>query len=320
MKALVLNAINVPLSFQDFPDPEGADTEAVVELKAAALNHRDAFIRQGLYPGLQIPVIPGSDGAGLYQGREVIINPNINWGSSKRVQDSAYHILGNPTNGTFAEKVLVNKDRLVAKPIHLDWHAAAALPLAGLTAWRALFSRGGLQKGERVLISGVGGGVALFCLQFAVAAGAQVVVTSGSKEKIQRAIQLGAEDGQLYTEKGWGRKWSKAGKGFDLIIDSAAGEGFSELLEAANPGARIVLYGGTRGKALLNPQRLFWKQLDILGSTMGSDLDFEEMVNFVEKHRIMPVVDSSFSLREGNTALDRMDKGLQFGKIILEIN
>jgi NADPH:quinone reductase-like Zn-dependent oxidoreductase len=252
-------------------------------------------------------------------GQAVILNPNIGWGQDESVQAGGYHILGLPTNGTFAEKVAVNADRVVAKPGHLSWAEAAALPLAGLTAYRALFSRGRLQEGERVLISGIGGGVALFACQFALAAGAEVYVTSSSEAKIERAVELGAMGGQLYTEAGWGRKWAKAGKGFDLIIDSAAGEGFSELVDAANPAARIVIYGGTRGKASVNPQRLFWKQLDILGSTMGSDQDFTDMVRFVRKHQIKPIVDQVFPLSDGNAALDRMDAGEQFGKIVLNI-
>jgi zinc-binding alcohol dehydrogenase/oxidoreductase len=320
MKAFVLNEIKHPLVYADFPDPEPEEGQVVVELKYAALNHRDAFIRKGLYPGIQPPVVPGSDGAGLLDGQAVILNPNIGWGKEEKVQDGKYHILGLPSNGTFAEKVAVKADRVVAKPDHLSWEQAAALPLAGLTAYRALFSRGRLQEGERVLISGIGGGVALFACQFAIAAGAEVYVTSSSAAKIERALELGAKGGQLYTEAGWGRKWAKAGNGFDLIIDSAAGEGFGELVDAANPAARIVIYGGTRGKAPLNPQRLFWKQLDILGSTMGSDQDFTDMVGFVRKNKIHPVVDSVFPLSDGNKALDRMDAGGQFGKIVLKIN
>lgn len=319
MKAFVLHEIKQPLAYSDFPDPEPEEGQVIVELKCAALNHRDAFIRQGLYPGIQPPVIPGSDGAGIADGQAVILNPNIGWGDDENVQAGKYHILGLPTNGTFAEKVAVGADRVVAKPEHLSWAEAAALPLAGLTAYRALFSRGRIQAGERVLISGIGGGVALFACQFAIAAGAEVYVTSSSEAKIGRAMDLGARGGQLYTEAGWGRKWAKAGNGFDLIIDSAAGDGFGELIDAANPAARLVIYGGTRGKASINPQRLFWKQLDILGSTMGSDQDFTDMVRFVRKHKIQPVVDKVYPLSEGNAALDRLDAGEQFGKIVLKI-
>lgn len=320
MKALVLKQINEPLTFQEVQDPQEKEGYALVHLKAAALNHRDAFIRKGLYPGIECPVIPGSDGAGTCAGKAYLINPNINWGKTEKVQSPQYHILGTPTQGTFAEKVLVKSDRIFPKPDHLSWEEAAALPLAGLTAWRALFSRGGLAPGERVLISGIGGGVALFSLQFALAAGATVSVTSGHESKIDKALALGAIDGRLYTEKGWGKKCFKAGQGFDLIIDSAGGNGFAELIEAANPGGRLVMYGGTRGIAQLNPQRLFWKQLTLMGSTMGSDEDFKRMIAFVAKHQIKPIIDSVFSLEKGNEALDRMDEGLQFGKIVLQTN
>lgn len=209
MKALVLEAVNQPLQFKDVPDPMPGPGEAVVQLEAAALNHRDNWIQKGQYAGLKFPIIPGSDGCGTvltcgegvdaaWQGRSVILNPALDWGDSQATQAGNFRILGLPDDGTFAEQVRVPATALVDRPAHLDARHAAALPLAGLTAYRALFSRAGLRRGERVLISGVGGGAALFAMQYAVAAGAQVFVTSGSEEKIRRAVSLGAAGGVNY--------------------------------------------------------------------------------------------------------------------------
>ena len=174
--------------------------------------------------------------------------------------------------------------------------------------------------GEKVLVSGIGGGVALFACQFAPAKGADVWVTSGGEGKISRAIQLGAKGGTLYTRPDWGKVLKSEAGLFDLIIDSAGGDGWSTLVDLAAPGGRIAIYGGTRGAVTLNPQKVFWKQLDILGTTMGSDEDFSKMIEFVEKHTIRPVVDSVFSLENGLQAFERMDAGKQFGKIVLEIS
>ncbi len=319
MKAAILTAIKTPISIQETNIPIPEEHEALVEVRAAALNHRDVWITKGMYPGINPPVILGSDGAGIYEGKEVIINPNINWGENQKVQGDSYHILGLPTHGTFAEKVLVNKDRIHPKPSHLSMEQAAALPLGGMTAYRALISRCQATKDDRILISGIGGGVALFAFQFAVAMGAEVWVTSGSEEKIQKAIQMGAKGGVNYKEEDWHKKLGKASGGFDVIIDSAGGDGFPLLLKTCNAGARIAFYGGTQGNFTLNPQFIFWKQLSIFGSTMGSDRDFVDMLDFVNEHKVVPVVDSVYDLAEANAAFDRMDKGLQFGKIILKV-
>ncbi|MGB1216245.1 MAG: zinc-binding dehydrogenase, partial [Saprospiraceae bacterium] len=270
-------------------------------------------------PGINPPVILGSDGAGICEGKEVVINPNINWGNNQKVQNDVYHILGLPTNGTFTEKVLVNKDRIHPKPKHLTLEQAAALPLGGMTAYRALISRCQATKNDRILISGIGGGVALFAFQFAVAMGAEVWVTSGSEEKIQKAIRMGAKGGVNYKEENWHKKLGKESGGFDVIIDSAGGDGFPLLLKTCNAGARIAFYGGTRGNFTLNPQLIFWKQLSIFGSTMGSDQDFADMLDFVNEYKVVPVVDSVYDLAEANEAFERMNKGLQFGKIVLKV-
>ena len=288
MKALVFKEAKTPLAYQDFslPDPEAG--QVVVNIKAAALNHRDNWIVKGQYPGLKTDTVPGSDGVGVIDGREVIINPSLNWGDDQRFPASGYEILGMPTHGTFAEQFVTNPGQLVDKPAHLTFEQAAALPLGGLTAYRVLMTRCQLKTGERVLISGVGGGVALFAMQFAVAAGAEVYVTSSSEEKIAKAVALGAKGGANYREDGWAKKLRKEIGGVDVIIDSAAGDGFGDLVKLCNPGARIGIYGGTRGAMNnISPQLVFFRQIAILGSTMGSDKEFVDMVGFVNTHKIV---------------------------------
>jgi NADPH:quinone reductase-like Zn-dependent oxidoreductase len=320
MNALVYKAKNAPLAYENVTLADPADGQVRVKLKAAALNHRDNWITKGMYPHIRENIILGSDGCGEHNGREVILNPNRHWGDNQRYPAPEHQILGMPDHGTFSEEIVIDADRLVEKPAHLSVQQAAALPLAGVTAYRTLFSRCQLQKGEKVLISGVGGGVALFALQFAVAAGAEAWVTSGNPDKIAKAVALGAKGGAIYRDDQWARAFRKEAGGFDVIIDSAGGPGFADLVKLTNRGARIGLYGGTCGEwQKVSPQIVFFNQLDILGSTMGSDQDFNDMVRFVEQTKLEPVIDSSYSLQRGNDAIARMDKGEQFGKIVLDI-
>jgi NADPH:quinone reductase-like Zn-dependent oxidoreductase len=317
MKALVLNAVHTLPAYQDAPDPSPDAGEVLVELKAAALNHRDLFVTQGKYAGIRLPIILGSDGAGICNGREVLLNPAMNWGDDPRFQSKNFEILGLPRNGTLAEKIAVPATQIHPKPAHLTWAGAAALPLAGLTAYRALFTKGRCQAGNRVLVTGIGGGVALFALQFAKAAGAEVWVTSGSTEKLERARVLGASGGANYKTPDWNKQLEIAG-GFDIVIDGAGGEGFGALLKLCKPGARVVSYGGTIGLVPnFSPQILFWKQLEVLGSTMGTPEEFGLMLDFVSKHQIHPIVDQVFPLEAGAAAFGRMEAGGQFGKLVL---
>ena len=330
MRAVVISAVN-QLSVTEVPEPSAGPGEAVVSLRAAALNHRDVWIKAGQYTGLKYPCLPGSDGAGVVTavgegvdpalvGRRVIINPGLGWGDNPRAQSASFSILGLPRDGTLAEKVAVPAAHLTPKPAHLSWEEAAALPLAGLTAWRALITRAGLQPGERVLISGVGGGVDLFALQFAVAKGAEVWVSSSSTEKIARAVAMGARGGFLYTTPGWAAEAVKAPGHFDVIVDSAGGDGFGELLDAAAPGGRIVFFGATRGNpAGLALRKVFWRQISILGSTMGSPADWKAMIGFVRKKKIKPTVSAVFPLSAAAEAFAAMEAGVQFGKIVVGI-
>lgn len=330
MRAVQLTAINT-LSIVDLPSPVPVAGEARVRLRAAALNHRDVWIKLGQYAGLKYPSRPGSDGAGVVEsvgagvestwvGSEVLINPSFSWGGCQQAQSEEFTILGLPRDGTLAEVITVPIVQLAPKPIHLTWTEAAALPLAGLTAYRALFTRAQLKPGEKVLISGIGGGVALFALQFAVAHGAQVYVTSGSDEKIARAIELGATGGFNYTHPGWAKTAAHghAEHLFDVIVDSAGGDGFESLIDLARPGGRVVFFGATRGNPPEMPMRkVFWRQLSLLGTTMGSPEDWKAMIAFIDKSRITPVVSDVFPLDRAAEAFELMERGGQFGKIVI---
>ncbi len=321
MYAIILEEKGNPPVLGDMPMPEINPDHVLVQLKAAALNHRDVFISQGLYPGIQCPVVLGADGAGWAGERAVIIQPGMGWGENPLAQSREYRILGSPDNGTFAEWISVPSSQAFDKPAHLSFEEAAALPLAGLTAYRVLFTRCQVKAGERILITGIGGGVALFCCQFALAIGMEVWVTSGSDEKIEKAKALGAKGGANYNDEGWEAALeASAGGGFDVIIDSAGGEKFPALVKLSNPGGRIGIYGGTKGTIpKLSPQQIFWKQISIHGSTMGTESDFSAMLAFASKHQIVPVVDSIFDLEDGVSALRRMEEGKQFGKIVLRM-
>jgi NADPH:quinone reductase-like Zn-dependent oxidoreductase len=330
MEAWVLRKIKTPLEREHRDSPKPSPGEVVVRLFAAALNRRDFWITQGMYPGIKLPTILGSDGAGIVEqagsdvdqqtwgGREVIINPGWSWGDDRRVQSSDFKILGMPVDGTLATHVVVPTDYLVPKPPYLDWHASAALPLAGLTAYRALFTQGELRPGMRVLITGAGGGVATMGLLFATAAGAQVYVTSSDDAKRQRATAFGAKGAYNYRDPDWHKSLIADIGGVDLVLDGAGGDSYTALLEVLAPGGRLVNYGMTAGNPpQLDLFRVFWKQLQIVGSTMGSPQDFQAMVDFVDKHRITPCVDRVVPFHQADDAIAAMREAPQFGKTVI---
>ncbi len=334
MLALQQDATNQPAVAREIPTPTPAAGEVLIKIHAAALNHRDVWIQKGQYAGLKLPCTLGADGSGeiaalgdgvtdLTVGEAVIIYPGVDWGDSPKVQGGNFRVLGMPDPGVFAEYHTTSAAYVRPRPAHLDWAQAAALPLAGLTAYRAAFVRAQLQPGERVLITGIGGGVALTAAQLCIAAGAEVWVTSGDDEKLARALALpiGLRGGINYNQEKWARELTKqAGGGFDVIIDSAAGPAFGTLLDAAAPGGRIVFYGGTLGAITqLPPAKIFWQQLSILGSSMGSLQDFDAMLALVNEHQIVPVVDKHFPLAEGEAALKYLAAGQQLGKVVLDI-
>ena len=252
--------------------------------------------------------------------REVIINPSFGWGDRTDAQGPEFAILGLPRQGTLAEKIAVPVTQVSARPAHLTWEDAAALPLGGLTAFRALFARAGLKAGERLLISGIGGGVALLALQFAVAAGAEVWVTSSSKEKIERAVKLGAKGGFDYRDPNWTTDAANSPGQFNVVLDSAAGEGFAKLVDVTAAGGRIVFYGATRGDSALPVRKVFWRQISLLGSTMGSPQNWAALLEFVAERKVNPIISDIFSMERAGDAFARMERGEQFGKIVVKIH
>jgi NADPH:quinone reductase-like Zn-dependent oxidoreductase len=321
LKAAVIPEKGDTLRYGEVSEPEVADNQVAVQLVTAAINRRDYWMTQGLYPGITYPAVPGSDGCGVLVGRKVIFNPNQHWGANQVYQSKQYRILGGHALGTFAERLVIDRDKVFPSPVHLTDEQAAALPLAGMTAYRALFTKARPKAGETMLVTGIGGGVALFALQFGLIAGLQVFVTSGSDEKLAKAQTLGATGGANYHQTDWLDQLNKSAGGVDIVIDGAGGESFSSYLKLCNPGARIVTYGGTQGAfPALSPQAIFWKQISIFGTTMASDAEFAAMIDFVSEHKIVPVVDSVFSLSDIASAMERIARSEQFGKVVLKIS
>ncbi|MDE1192207.1 MAG: zinc-binding dehydrogenase [Arachidicoccus sp.] len=333
MKAAVLYGINEALTIEDVAIPELADDEVLVKLKAASLNKRDWWIQKGQYAGLKFPIIIGSDGAGVVEatgknvdenlkGKKAIIYFMKNWGNNERFQSQDAIMLGLPENGCLAEFVKVKADQIFSKPANLSFEETAALPVAGVTAYRALFTKGECKQGDKVLISGVGGGAGSFALQFAVAAEAEVWITSSSDEKISKAVAAGAKGGVNYRMENWDKKLSDEAGYFDVIIDSALGDGFANLAGLAARGGRIVFFGGTAGNLPpLNGRPIFWKQISILGTTGGSPSDFKNMLAFIEEKNIHPFIDAVFSLDDAEKAIRTMDSSAgKFGKVVLSIS
>jgi zinc-binding alcohol dehydrogenase/oxidoreductase len=329
MRAAFFTGQNLPLEIRELKKPKPVKDQVLVRLHYAALNHRDLWIQQDSIP--QQPVILGSDGCGIIEavgedadpllvGAEVVINPSLNWGNNPIVQGDTFQILGYPDAGTFSDYVCVSKKQIFEKPGHLSFEESAAVPLAGLTAYRALFSKARLRAKEKVLITGIGGGAALWAMQFAVAYRARVYVTSSSNEKIEKAKTLGAIQGFNYTDPQWTKQALKEAGGFDIVIDSAGGPQFSQLLDLMLPGGRIAIFGRTAGNIPDLPTRLlYWKQISIHGTTMGTRDEFLSMLDFLESRNLKPVIDQVYPLEQIDQAFQRMKNANQFGKIVLKI-
>ncbi|MGC9454161.1 MAG: zinc-binding dehydrogenase [Phycisphaerae bacterium] len=324
---------------EDLPEAEATEHEVLLEVKAAALNHLDLWVRRGGRIRLRMPHVLGSDAAGVVaqagprasgvsEGQEVVLNPGLYCGQCefcRRGENSLcpeYGIIGMVRPGTFAEYVCVPDYTLYPKPAHLSFEEAAALPLDHLTAWRMLITRAALSPGETVLIHGIGGGVALAGLQIAKLTGAEVVVTSSSDEKLHRAHELGADYGVNYRSEQVARRVREitAGRGVDVIFDSVGATTWETNFATIRRGGRIVHCGVTGGdRAEVNMQALYWNQLNILGSTMGGREEFRRMLEAVSAAKLKPVIDSVHPLEEVADATRRMESGEQFGKIVLTI-
>jgi NADPH:quinone reductase-like Zn-dependent oxidoreductase len=304
-----------------------------VRLKAAALNHRDVWIRSGTGAyagGFKQRVILGSDGAGevvsvgsggaaSLVGQAVVINPSLDWGEADLAQGPNFRILGLPDDGTYAQMIRVPVANIHQKPAGLSFEEAAAIPLAALTAYRAVASRARVQKGETVLVTGIGGGVSTFALQIAAHLGARVLVTSGSDAKLARAREMGAAGGANYRTQDWAREIATLSSGGpDVVIDSVGGETFAKCVEILKPGGRIASFGATTGAVKdFVLRNLFWKQATLLGTTMGSPREFAAMLELFGAGGLRPVVDKTFPLSDAAAAHRRMEEAGQFGKIVL---
>ena len=333
MKAVVLSEKGGPdkLQIKEVDTPEPAAGEVRVKLNTSALNRRDYWITLGMYPTMRYPCIAGSDGAGVVDaagagvnkaliGKEVVVYPARAWGDEQRFYGPDFRVLGMPDQGTFAEYICVPATDIVDKPAHLNWEQAAAVPLAGLTSWRAVVTHGEVQPGQKVLVTGAGSGVSTFAIEWCVKLGAEVYVTSGSSEKINKVRELGASDGVSYREEDFTKQLKAMSGGFDLIIDSAGGDTINPLLATLNPAGRYVFFGATLGNASkgLEMARLFFGHIRIQGTTMGSPEEFKAMIDFVNEHKIEPVVDRVLPMSEAVAAHKLMENFSQMGKIVLQ--
>ncbi len=304
------------LRVEEAPDPTPGAGEVVVELTRAGLNRRDLLVSTGVYP-FPLPLIPGSDGAGVRRdtGEEVVIMPGLRWGDREDAFGPEFEILGGPGDGTFAELVTVPAENLYPQPDGWSSDECAAFPLAALTAYRALFSRGGLRAGETVLVLGAGSGVSTFSVQLATQAGARVLVTSATDEKIARALELGAEAGINYDEDDWPAAAKELGP-VDLVIDSV-GSTWQQSLECVRPGGRVVVFGATRGTEVeLHVRPFYFGQLSLLGTMMGSPRDFDGLLSMIAEATWRPVIDAVYPLVDASAALEHLE-GDHFGKLVL---
>lgn len=305
-----------------FPDPADRPGWVTVELRAAALNWHDVLVRQGRYNS-PLPHVLGADGAGIRRdtGEEVVIVPSLHWGDRDEAPASEWEILGDHIPGTYAELVSVPEECLAPKPLGFNWVQAAALPLVGLTTYRALFSRGRLRAGESMLVIGAGGGVATMAVQLASHAGASVAVTSSSPDKIARAVTEGAKGGVLHSDPDWpeqARTLSAGGVGFDLVLDPVGR--WPESVRALRPGGRLVVLGANVAEqAQMDVRKFYFGQYDLLGTTMGSTRDFAGLLKLLAEHRVPPpVIDRVFPLDEAASAHEYLESTTGFGKTVLE--
>jgi NADPH:quinone reductase-like Zn-dependent oxidoreductase len=313
------------------PDPSPAEHEVVVALRSASLNRRDPWIwRQPGY--CRLPVTLGSDGAGVVEavggevsgvavGDEVVVYPAFGWRDGESVPTPDWDILGAPSDGTFAESVVVPAVNVVPKPPRLRWHEAATLGVAGLTAWRATVTCGRVGADSVVLVTGAGSGVSTFALQIAVAHGAAVYVTSSTPEKIDRAVALGARGGFSYRNDSWVEEaLAAAGQGFDIVIDGYGGTVWTQALRMLRDGGVLVTYGDTgTPDAAVQVVDVYWHWRSIVGTSMGSPSDFRALLDHVGAATWAPAIDSVFPLEELTAAAERLESRERFGKVVLAI-
>lgn len=325
----------------DHPDPVPGPDQVVVRVHATSLNHLDLAVRAGM-PNLKLalPHILGCDAAGhilevgsdvtdLEVGERVVVNPGISCGRCEyclKGEDSEcvdYKILGEHVPGAYAERVVVPARNILRIPTDMDFASVAAVPLVFMTAWRMLVGRADIRPGEDVLILGAGSGLSTAAIQVAKLAGCTVFVTSSSDEKLQQAKALGADVLVNYRAVPWSKAvWELTGKrGVDVVVDHVGEATFKDSVRSLRKGGRIVVPGATTGAALeLDARYLFWRQLSVIGSTMASQREFEEVMKLVFMGRLKPVVDRVFPLHEAAKAHEYLERGDQFGKVVLAID
>jgi NADPH:quinone reductase-like Zn-dependent oxidoreductase len=305
------------LRYEDVPEPEPREGEVLIELRAAALNHLDVWIRKGL-PSVPKPRILGADGAGVRvdTGERVVINPGLDHGGGRIA------VVGEHMDGTCAELIAIPAENVYPIPDGLSFEQAAAFPLVFETAYRMLVTKARLEAGEWVLIWGVGSGVSTAALAIAKALGGRTIVTSSSDEKLARARELGADETVNHASEDVAARVKEltGGTGADVVVEHVGEATWKHTLNAAAQEGRIVVCGATSGP---NPpaalHRIWWKQLAILGSTMGTKADFEGAYELVASGRALPVVDEVFPLAETRAAHERLEAGAQLGKVVLSI-
>ncbi len=338
MKAVYLteHGGNEVLRYGERPDPSPGPGEVCVELRAAALNHLDIFVRNGI-PDVPLPQIPGGDGAGVVDavgegvvgiapGDRVLLQPGLSCGACEYCRAGeqslcvSFRILGEHVAGTFAERIVVPARNAFAMPEGMSFTEAAAFPLAYQTAWRMVVGRAAVRPGETVLIHGVGGGAAGAALEIALLCGARVMATTSGQEKMRQAREAGAELVLDYRAEDVGSAIRRhTGKrGVDVVVDTVGEATWMSSLKAVARGGRIVTCGATTGP---NPKEeirlIFWKQISILGSTMANDREFRALLAAVAARKLRPRIDRVFSLPEASAAYALMESGKQHGKIVL---
>ncbi|MFC3039933.1 zinc-binding dehydrogenase [Virgibacillus xinjiangensis] len=315
------------LTIKDMPEPEAGEGEVVVSLKTAGLNRRDVGLpnRRGDQADA---LILGSDGAGVIdslgkgvsnvsQGDEVIINPSLNWKYNTDAPPKTFDILGMPDHGTFAEKIVVSAEQVELKPGHLSWEEAGVLALSGLTGYRALFTKGQIKELDTVFIPGAGSGVSTYLVQFAKNAGARVIVSSRSEDKLEKAEELGA-DVVIHNDSDWQEELKN--ETVDLVIESVGRATFNRSLGVLKKGGKMVTFGATTEDVVdFDLRSFFYGQYQLLGTTMGSRQELEAMLHHVNNFGMRPVVDKVFHLDEAQRAFDYLKEGSQFGKVALKI-
>jgi zinc-binding alcohol dehydrogenase/oxidoreductase len=324
LHAVVIREFGAPAVLQagTFADPVDRSGWVTVELKAAALNWHDVLVRQGRYNS-PLPHVIGADGAGVRRdtGEAVVIVPSLHWGERDEAPSPGWEILGDHIPGTYAELVSVPAECLAPKPAGFSWVQAAALPLVGLTTYRALFTRGRLRAGETMLVVGAGGGIATMAVQLASSAGVSIAVTSSSADKIARAVAEGATDGVLHTDADWpeqARAMSPSGAGFDLVLDPVGR--WPESVRALRPGGRLVVLGANAAEtAPMDVRKFYFGQYDLLGTTMGNVRDFAGLAKLLAEGRVpAPIIDRVFPLDAAAQAHEHLELLSGFGKTVLE--